>query len=145
LVALHNSTDTPFLTSDNPVIWLDPSISDSAMRPYELQPNGPIVFIFPIAPDLALYGDSTMRDDFAYEGLSHKDFPEKTLIDTINREVCRFAYRSVFGRGPEAQGLVQEYADICPTVESSFVSPGIATEKVIHRNAFGPRPNKPKW
>jgi hypothetical protein len=30
--ALHNATDVPFLTSDNPVVWFDPSVDDADMR-----------------------------------------------------------------------------------------------------------------
>ena len=34
--AMHNKTDVPFLTSDNPVIWFDPSVQDTDLRPYVL-------------------------------------------------------------------------------------------------------------
>ena len=31
--AVHNKTDLPFLTSDNPVIWFDSSVEDFDLRP----------------------------------------------------------------------------------------------------------------
>ena len=45
--ALHNMTDIPFLTSDNPVVWFDPSVPEAKMRPYVLQGGGPVVLLFP--------------------------------------------------------------------------------------------------
>jgi hypothetical protein len=29
---MHNKTDVPFITSDNPVIWFDPSVKDADLR-----------------------------------------------------------------------------------------------------------------
>ena len=65
LSAIHNLTDIPFLTSDNPVIWFDPSIPESNMQPYVLQPGGPMVLLFPVAPNLMIFGHSSMRGKFA--------------------------------------------------------------------------------
>lgn len=67
---LRNETDLPFLTSDNPVMWFDPSAAEGDLRPYSVRPNGPIMFLFPIAFDLCICGDNVMRDQFAYEGHS---------------------------------------------------------------------------
>ena len=66
--AMHNKTEIPFLTSDNPVIWFDPSVKDADVRPYVLQPDGPVVLLFPVSPVLIIYGDSSWRGRFASEG-----------------------------------------------------------------------------
>lgn len=60
--ALHNKTDVPFLTSDNPVIWCDPSVKDADLRPYVLRPHGPVLLLFLVSPSLIIYGDSSIRD-----------------------------------------------------------------------------------
>jgi hypothetical protein len=56
--AAHNNTGSSFLTSDNPVLWFDPSLSFEDQRPYTIQPNGPIFAVFPVSPKLVLIGST---------------------------------------------------------------------------------------
>lgn len=96
--ASHNKSEIPFLTSDNPVIWFDPSVKDSDLQPYVLQPDGPIVLLFPVSPSLIIYGDSPMRDQFASEGLGVADLSDTGLVEAINRQVCRFGYQTIYAQ-----------------------------------------------
>ena len=52
LMVLRNQTSIDFLTSDNPVIYFDPTIDERRMRPYTLEPGGPIVLMMPVSPTL---------------------------------------------------------------------------------------------
>src|SRR3546814_19795894 len=40
IAAVHNATARPFLTSDTPILWFDPSIPFSEQRPYTINVDG---------------------------------------------------------------------------------------------------------
>lgn len=144
LGVLHNKTEIPFLTSDNPVIWFDPSVKDSDLKPYVLRPDGPIVLLFPVSPSLVIYGDSPMRDQFVSEGLGVADLSDTGLVEAINRQVCRFGYQAIFSQKAGQERLIQEHAVLSPTI--SFDR--IVTEKgeiIPFQMVFGKRERKPKW
>ena len=86
--ALHNQTDIPFLTSDNPVIWFDPSTPEYEMRPYEWRPGRPLFFIFPVAPDCVIYGHSSMRVQYETLGFGYGDLNDRESVDMMNRQIC---------------------------------------------------------
>src|SRR3546814_7514224 len=46
IAAVHNATARPFLTSDNPILWFDPSIPFSEQRPYTINVDGGPVLLF---------------------------------------------------------------------------------------------------
>jgi hypothetical protein len=141
--AMHNKTDMPFLTSDNPVIWFDPSVQDSDLRPYVLRPGGPIVFIFPVSPSLIIYGDSSMRDQFVSEGLGIADQPNTKVVEAVNRQVCRFGYQAVFAQKPGQERLIQRHAALSPTI--SFDRAAGKSGPVSFQMIFGKREPKTKW
>jgi len=144
LGVLHNKTEIPFLTSDNPVIWFDPSVKDSDLKPYVLRPDGPIALLFPVSPSLVIYGDSPMRDQFVSEGLGVADLSDTGLVEAINRQVCRFGYQAIFSQKAGQERLIQEHAVLSPTI--SFDR--IATEKgeiIPFQMVFGKRERTPKW
>lgn len=87
---LHNKTEVPFLTSDNPVIWFDPSLAESEMRPYAVRLDGPIVLMFPVAPDLMIYGHSTKQVQFACHGLCYGDLRHN---DSRDNEPANLSFR----------------------------------------------------
>jgi hypothetical protein len=142
--ALHNTTETPFLTSDNPVIWLDPSLLDEEVQPYRLRPDGPIVLLFPVTPNLMIYGHSLMRPLFDSEGLRHSDLSEHQRVDAMNLEICRFAYNAVFAQHPGHEPLIRRYAGISPVLQTDVI-PTKDGEFLLHRQVFGKRKRKPKW
>lgn len=144
LGVLHNVTDIPFLTSDNPVIWFDPSIPESNMRPYVLQPGGPIALLFPVAPDLMIFGHSSMREKFAQIGLEHGELSERRRAKVMNRHVCRFASKAVFAQKPGHEPLIRKYANISPVLRTDVI-PHKEGEFIFHEQVFGERKRKPKW
>lgn len=44
---LHNTSGVPFVTSDNPVAWFDPTIPPDRVLPYVYLPDGHVVLLFP--------------------------------------------------------------------------------------------------
>jgi len=100
LAAVHNNTGVPFITSDNPVLWFDPSLPFDEQRPYTLQPGGPVFLVFPVSPKLAIIGSTQYKELFRTHGLQHSDVPDEGMIYAINSQVCRFAYEAVIGLAP---------------------------------------------
>ena len=144
LGALHNKADIPFLTSDNPVIWFDPSVPEIEMRPYVWRPGTPVVFIFPVAPDLIIYGHSSMREQFVSHGFGYGDLSDPKSAEMINRQICRFAYETVFAQKPGQERLIQEHADVSPVLQTSPL-PLEKGEVLVFQNFFGTRARKSKW
>ena len=142
--AVHNATERPFLTSDNPVLWFDPSLSFDEQRPYTVQPGGPVLLVFPVSPKLALIGSTQYKEVFGTHGLQHSDVPDVGMVDLINAQVCRFAYEAVIAQSLGQEEVIAEFASVSPVHEALPVplAKGMAT---IHRYAFGRRPTKPKW
>lgn len=143
-VAVHNNTELPFITSDNPVLWFDPTLRFDEQRPYTTQPGGPVFLVFPVSPRLVLVGSTHYKDFFDKHGLEHSDVPDQDMVYTINRQVCRFAYEAVVTQDTGWEDLIAEFAGVSPVLEAVPIplATGMAT---IHRYAFGPRQPKPKW
>ena len=142
--AMHNNTEIPFLTSDNPVIWFDPSVKDADLLPYVIRPDGPVVFLFPVSPSLIIYGHSSWRDRFVSEGLGVTDLTDTGLVELINRQVCRFGYQAIFAGKAGQERLIQEHAELSPTVRFDRIGAGEG-EAVVFGMVFGKRERKPKW
>jgi hypothetical protein len=142
--ALHNMTDIPFLTSDNPVIWFDPSVPEAKMRPYVLQEGGPTVLLFPVAPSVMVYGHSTMREQFVSCGFGHGDLSDRDAVIIMNRQICRFAHRAVFAQKPGQESLICQHAHVSPVLQTSAL-PLEQGEALFYEFAFGGRERKPKW
>jgi hypothetical protein len=142
--ALHNATDIPFLTSDNPIVWFDPSMPEAAMQPYVLRPGGAIVLLFPVTPRLMIYGHSSMKDRFASEGLGSGEIGKRESVKMMNRQICRFAYKAVFAQAPGQDRLIEKYASLSPVLQTT-AAPAGSGQLLLHRMVFGRRQTKPKW
>ena len=141
---MHNKTDVPFITSDNPVIWFDPSVKDADLRPYVLQSDGPAVLLFPVSPSLIIYGHSSWRDRFVSEGLGIADLSDTSLVEMINRQVCRFGYQTIYAQKAGQERLIREHAELSPTIRFDRIGAG-EDESVVFEMVFGKRERKPKW
>lgn len=143
--AVHNATPHPFLTSDNPVLWFDPSLPFDKQQPYTIKPDGgSVLFVFPVSPKLVLIGAPEYKKTFSQCGLLHSDVPDEAWVRSINEQVCRFAYEAVIANGPGQEKVIAKYVDVSPIHEAVAlpVGKGVAT---IHRQVFGLRVSKPKW
>ncbi len=144
IVALHNTTNIPFLTSDNPVIWFDPSVRELEMRPYTVRKGGPIALLFPVAPDLMIYGNSSLWDEFSRHSLEYREPTGPDAVTAMNRHICRFAYDTVFAQTNEFEHLVREHAEVSPVVQTQAI-PADDGELLVNQYVWGQRPRKPKW
>jgi len=142
--ALHNQTDLPFLTSDNPVIWFDPSVPESEMRPYNLQPDCEVVLLFPVSPNLIIYGHSSMHEKFACFGLQHSGIKKRSIVKMMNSQVCKFAYAAVYAHESGQEDLILKYAETSPVLQTNII-PSVDGEFIFHQFMFGQRQRKPKW
>ena len=140
LDVIHNETEIPFLTSDNPVIWFDPSVPEEEMQPYNLQPGGPVMLLFPIAPNLMVFGGSFLLEKFARDGIEHVECRSREFVNKCNRYICRFAYETVFARERGQDALIEEHADVSPVLEPTRIGPD-----TIYQRVFGKRKRKPTW
>lgn len=142
--AVHNHTELPFITSDNPVLWFDPSLAFDVQRPYTIQPGGPVFLAFPVSPKLVLIGSTQYKEVFGAHGLQHSDVPDAGMVYAINSQVCRFAYEAVITQEAGWEDLIAEYSGVSPVHEAIPIplAKGMAT---IHRYVFGTRQPKPKW
>jgi hypothetical protein len=144
-LAVHNATKRPFLTSDNPVLWFDPSLPFDDQKPYTVNPaGGHVFFVFPVSPKLALVGATEYKETFGQHGLLHSDVPDETWVEWVNAQICRFAYEAVIATGAGQEEIIEKYACLAPVHEAvaQQVGKGMVT---IHRQVFGPRVGKPKW
>lgn len=142
--AIINMTEIPFLTSDNPVIWFNPSISEDEMKPYDLQAGGPIVLIFPVTPNIIIYEHSDMRDHFACSGLEYGELSDRSKVEIINRTICRFAYKAVFSQTSDQDELIRKSAGESSCLGTDTISLN-NRELLFFQNVFGKPEKKPKW
>jgi len=136
LVVLHNATGTPFLTSDNPVIWFDPTEPFDSHSPYAVKPDGEVALYFPVSPTLLVVGGVNLKERFASEGVLHGDVPDAGFVELVNIHVARYAYRAVYASQPPEAGLVEAFAGESPVWRKDGRGGGLV---------FGERAVKPKW
>lgn len=145
LAVFCNTTDVPFLTSDNPVVYFDPRMADEELLPYTIDRNGgPVAFQFPITSQLMLYGYSEIRGTFVQNGLGYGDIGDTDKVEMFNRLTCRFGYRAVFSQAPGAEAMVRKYAAESPIVKN-VILPQHNGHLVLSQSVFGSRSPKPKW
>lgn len=144
LKILHNHTEVPFLTSDNPVCVFDPRPPESKIKPYVLTVDSPIELIFPIDSKTLLRGHTDWRRDFAARGPRHHKLRDVEAAKSINRVIARFAYEVLMGCNNDHLELVRKYSDQSPILQN--VS-GWTTDQVsgTPMMGFGPRIKKPTW
>lgn len=141
---LFNLTTTKFLTSDNPVMWFDPSVPESDMLPYNVSPTGNIELIFPISPTAVLCGWNIERDDPDGPALRYGNISDVADIERINRMVARFAYHAVFAQDTDQSELIERYSAESPVVKTTTI-PAIRGQYIVGQMVFGQRRRKPKW
>lgn len=142
--AIHNMTGIPFLTSDNPVIWFDPSIPEDEMKPYVLQVGGPIVLFFPVTPNIMIYGHSSMRENFACYGFGDGELSDPSKVEIINRQIVRFTYKAVFSQTTDHEDLIHKYSEESPVLRTKTITVKME-EYLFFQSVFGKREVKPKW
>lgn len=138
---LHNQTQIPFLTSDNPVYYFDAALPSIRVRPYQdVDSCHRFELLFPLTPTMLLRGRlRPTRID-----IGHKSVRDPQAIARINALTARFAYRFVFANAPGQEALVGKYAPLSPVPRFDLV-PNPDGHFSFAEMIFGPRPDKPRW
>lgn len=138
---LHDRTGNGFFTSDNPVIYFDPTTTGPQQRPYGITgPHAPVELYMPLTHSMVLRGRSRpKRPD-----LGHRDLDDPRKIRKINRLIARYAYRSVFARDTSWHNIITQEAETSPVLDFEARLVGSRRQRVWAMK-FGPRPTKPKW
>lgn len=139
---LHNATDHPFVTSDNPVIYYDPRVPPLAMRPYTIpQDASRIELLFPVSSTMVLRGHTRPRRS----DIGHRTISDRSTISRINRLICRFGYRTIFAADTREASLISSTAALSPVVRLDRMPVPQGGYYSFGQFIFGPRPDKPKW
>lgn len=140
---LHNETGRPFITSDNPVAWFDPSVPEAHRRPYAIRPQGRVELQFPIDPWTLLRGSSSLLDRKSGPPLERR-VRNEDAVRRHNRVTAKYAYRLAFGLDRSSDRLIGLFADSSPVLRSQTV-PAPKGRLLGLETVFGPRPSLPKW
>lgn len=139
---LHNASDQAFLTSDNPVIYYDPSVSPLAMRPYTISPNSSrFELLFPVSAKMVLRGRTRPRRS----DIGHRTINDRRTISRINRLICRFGYRTIFATDTREASLIASTAALSPVARLDRMPAPQGGYYSFGQFIFGPRPDKPRW
>lgn len=141
---VRNETTIDLITSDNPVVYFDPTMPEDRLRPYAIENGPPIELLFPITPKLLVVGHSDWAGPFGHTHFRQMQCTTPSTIRRANRYIARFGYREIYATNREHDGLVTKWASESPIISNTAFD----TERgraVITRWVFGPRPVKPKW
>jgi Protein of unknown function (DUF4238) len=143
---LENDTGEGFITSDNPVIYFDPTVSLSSMEPYNISRSQvEVEFMFPITPRFMLWGHSALRrTPGQYNSVPRRHLTDKGFVERANMLAARFAYRVVFSNVADHHPLIKRFAGRSPVASVAHMK--TSRGRGVHiRSTFGKREVKPKW
>jgi hypothetical protein len=132
---IANETDTDFMTSDNPVCYLDPALPVGQMVPYDVERQ--IELHFPLDSRTLLRGSHRLRS----RGQVPRVRPLTTAsrVQAINRMIAKFGYRFLFARDHSHGETLKQFHAASPVLNASVRR--TAGEIEIHvRHIFAPRP-----
>lgn len=135
---LHNRTATPFLTSDNPVCFYDPTEPAHRQTPYP--ESGPVELLFPLAADLLLRGSRKISP--VNEIVRHRELRDRATVRKLNRTIAKFSYRMLIAQNRDNDHLASVTASTVPTIEIKVGFRGRNID-IGWRHVFGRRPNLP--
>jgi Protein of unknown function (DUF4238) len=141
-VIARNKSNVRFVTSDNPVIYFDPTETE---RPYIQATSNDIVLVFPLSADFALYGASCLRDEFLdRDSICYREFHDDQFARTINRMIVKYGYRQIYGVNPEDLNTYIPYSSTSPILS---ICRGFGSTETLLRSEwiFGTRPSIAKW
>ena len=117
---LTNKTETPFITSDNPVIWFRPKERIRDLKPYGFNYNAtPIILLFPLTSKHLMYGSTNLKQfDNCEWYKSRLRKSEETLFKELNKYICLFAQQKIYASENKFTCLISKYGDKSPIIES---------------------------
>lgn len=139
-----NRTGLPLVTSDNPIVYFDPTVPEERLRPYSIENGPPIEILLAITPSILLVGHSDWAGPYSHETIRFRECKNPQIIKRANRYTTRFAYREVYANTREHDLLIAKWSGQSPVARNSALKTPNGTA-VITQWIFGPRPQKPKW
>ena len=137
---VHNDTDLPFITSDNPVAIYDPRSPPGQRRPYEYERQ--VELICPLDASTLLRGHSRIRP--VNEISRHVRISDRSAIARLNNTLAQFAYGLVLASDRSSDGVIALQANRCPTLSIKVVETPKGGD-IIWRHVFAPRPQLPAY
>lgn len=118
---LHNETDVPFVSSDNPVCFYSGQSLKHVESPYRVRDSRSFSFIFPISSKMILVNGCLAKGRNIHTSVDRVDF-----VRDVNRVVFKFANRFVFSGNRDALAGAAQLSDVCPrpVYSRSTVLPG---------------------
>jgi hypothetical protein len=142
---IENKTNEGFITSDNPVVYFDPTVPPKFMQPYDISRDRmDIELMFPITPRLMLWGHSQLKSSSGHYAASYQDLTDKAFVRRANVCAARFANRMIFSSESRHQPLVDKYAGLSPVISVRHLV-SKRGRGIVAQSVFGKREPKPKW
>jgi hypothetical protein len=142
---LENTTDENFITSDNPVIYFDPTVAPQEMLPYNVSRSRMnIEFMFPLSRRFMLWGHSVLKSAHNQGVTRYRTLSDIEFVKRANVLTVRFANRLVFADNENQGVLVAKYAARSPIVSVTHLQTARG-RGVFAQHVFGKREKKPKW
>jgi len=142
---LENQTTEGFITSDNPVIYFDPTVPAGSLQPYNINRNRmEIEFMFPITPRFILWGHSILKPKLGHRATFYRTITDKQFVKRANVLTARFGNRMIFSNEARHQPLVKKYAARSPVVSVTHMKTKTG-RGIFVQSVFGQREPKPKW
>jgi hypothetical protein len=143
---VHNTSSEAFITSDNPVMVVDPDVPEDRVLPYTVRPpERRVELLLPISPKVLVRGCSDLWPMIVGEPLRHVEMSAAAEVRRVNRFAARFGYRFVFADRGGLTTFLEKYAAASPTPRFDTLPDGQGGEYNFTQMVFGPRPEKPKW
>jgi hypothetical protein len=143
---LENHTSEGFITTDNPVIYFDPTVSQALLEPYNIsRERMDIEFMFPMTPRFMLWSHSVMKPGPGRcPTASYQDVRDTEFVRRANLLAVRFANRMIFSNEDRHQLAVERYAGRSPVVSTTHFKTSLG-RGIFTQHAFGTRKPKPTW
>ncbi len=141
---VRNDTAVDLITSDNAVVYFDPTVPEDRLRPYGIENGPPIELMFPITPKLLIVGHSDWAGAHSHAHFRQLRCTATNTIRRANRHIARFGYREVYATNRAHDALVVRWAEQSPIVRNIRLETDSGSG-LVTQWMFGPRPTKPKW
>ena len=132
---LHNKTDTPFITSDNPVCSYNPDQPLHSRTPYDH--SSEVELIFPVSSSMLIRASSKRRP--ANMISRHRDLSDVRKVRLLNRTIAQFSYRMTIAKDRSSDDLIRAHASLVPTLAIEVRKRGKEAD-IICRDVFAQRP-----
>jgi Protein of unknown function (DUF4238) len=138
---LLNETDLDFISSDNPVVYFDPSKPSPEVTPYDVDRK--VELYFPLDARTLLRGSHRLRTRGQIPRV--RSLTDKMRVRAINRTIAQFGYRFMFANDRTHDALALAHAARSPVLDAEVRKPSTREIEIHLRHKFGSRPKLLKF